>query len=216
MRSSEIESKVASFREALNKKKWELNRLSKELAKCEGEMRKLNREKVFTEEAQTIIRQVAIETQEQVRHHISDLVTVAISSIMPKKFAYSFHMKLSEKRGGVECEFELRKGKSIREIFSVGGGIVDIVSMALRVSVWSLTNLRPVLVLDEPLKALSPSFRSDASLFLKELSNELGLQIIMVTHSSELIEASDKVIPILSDGEQSKIRREGNGITRQN
>ena len=43
---------------------------------------------------------------------------------------------------------------------------------------------------------LSRDLHHKAAEMLKEISEKLGLQIIMVTHSEELIEAADKVFTI--------------------
>ena len=46
------------------------------------------------------------------------------------------------------------------------------------------------------MRFLSRDLHHKATEMLKEISEKLGLQIIMVTHSEELIEAADKVFTI--------------------
>ena len=74
-----------------------------------------------------------------------------------------------------------------------GGGLIDVISFALRVVLHSLETpqSRNVLVLDEPLK-WTGKLMSKAGQMIKEISNRLGLQVILVTHEPELSEIADR------------------------
>ncbi|MDD5006855.1 MAG: hypothetical protein PHC68_00465 [Syntrophorhabdaceae bacterium] len=198
-------TKIKGAQEKLQKAKWHLSHAKGELSQIEKKMRATNREIHFTEEAQTLIKKVAIETQEQLRYHLSELVSTAMATILPEDIAYTFQIKFLDRRGAVECEFSLKRGEAERGVFSAGGGVVDIVATALRFSVLMLSKNRRVIILDEPFRNLSRNWHPLASEFIKEVSTELGIQVILVTHSNELIEASESVIEVSSDGTQSWI-----------
>jgi DNA repair exonuclease SbcCD ATPase subunit len=55
---------------------------------------------------------------------------------------------------------------------------------------------RNVLILDEPFGNLSVDLMPRASEMIKQISERLGLQIIMVTHAEELIQAADKTFRV--------------------
>ncbi|KKK86498.1 hypothetical protein LCGC14_2762610, partial [marine sediment metagenome] len=55
---------------------------------------------------------------------------------------------------------------------------------------------RNVILLDEPLKNLSQNMQDKASMMLKELSNRLGIQFIIVTHEDTLTEYADRVFRV--------------------
>ena len=198
----------------LDKAIWAEQQLRKRLSATNARLRALNREQTWTEQAQAIIRQAAVDTRQSIKVHIADLVTAAIQSILPEQKWYEFEASFLDK-GGVE--FSLKKGGRVRDPFGVGGGIVDIVSTGLRFAIWSLSQLRPVVLLDEPFRNLSRTLygeqaKKKASALLKELSHELGLQLIVVTHDPDLIAEADAVFRVESDGEVSTIVEE-NGVS---
>ena len=142
--------------------------------------------------AQTIIQQVARDTQEKLRYHIQDIVQLALDACFPDQ--YEFQVNFEIKRGRTEASLTLLKdGNPMNPMNANGGGIVDITSFALRLAAWSLSKTDNVIIMDEPFRFLSRDLHPRAGEILKELSKKLGLQIIMVTHSEELIQQSDKI-----------------------
>ena len=79
--------------------------------------------------------------------------------------------------------------------------MVDVASFALRISLWALKNpkSRNTLLLDEPFKNLSRKYLPKASDMLKKLCDRMKLQIIMIAHPPELIEAADRVFNVELD-----------------
>ena len=89
--------------------------------------------------------------------------------------------------------FLVKRNKTEAELYISSGGVVDVLSLALRMAFWSLDKTkRPLLLLDEPLKHLSEDLQSRASDMLQMLSSKLGIQILMVTHEKALLEAVNK------------------------
>jgi DNA repair exonuclease SbcCD ATPase subunit len=91
---------------------------------------------------------------------------------------------------------------------AAGGGAVDVAAFALRVASWSMQRprTRPVIILDEPMRFLSPDLQPKASDMLQELSQKLGLQFIIVTHEEELTQQVDKVFEVLKKGGVTNVR----------
>ena len=186
-----------------------INKLVFKKQSIEDRIKELNSKKEKIEidienvkKAQAIIITVAKSIQSKLEYNISGLVTLALQGIFED--AYSFVLSFVEKRGKTEAEIYLeRDDMSLDPLMASGGGVVDVVSFALRVSLWSLqrAKLRRTIVLDEPFKHLSVELQILAVQMLKELSNKLGLQFIMVTHASEIISGADKVFYVsLEDG----------------
>ena len=73
--------------------------------------------------------------------------------------------------------------------------MVAVVGFLLRVTLVLLTQPedRRLLVLDETFAHVSEEYLPAVSGFLRDLVEETGLQIIMVTHQPELASAADKV-----------------------
>lgn len=172
-----------------------------------GQISNLEKEIKHTEKAQAIIQKVAKETQENLSYKLSEIVTLALNSIFDDP--YEFNVEFAIKRGKTEVEFLLlKKGNEYHPTNDIGGGVVDILSFALRIVMWSLKKprTRNVIILDEPFRFLSKDLQPKASLLLEELSEKLNLQFIMVSHSEDLIEGADKVFKAIKRKKITKIK----------
>ena len=75
-----------------------------------------------------------------------------------------------------------------------GGGVVDTVSIALRIA-FLLKYSPPIqgpIILDEPAKHLSDEYVFNIAEFLKQVCKEFNRQIILVTHNQHLSAIGDK------------------------
>ena len=107
---------------------------------------------------------------------------------------YEFKLEFVQKRNKTEAELWIvREGEKMKPLDASGGGVVDVLSLALRMAFWSLDKTkRPLLLLDEPLKMLSKNKAKLAMEMLQMLSSKLGIQILMVSHNEEFIAGADK------------------------
>jgi DNA repair exonuclease SbcCD ATPase subunit len=126
---------------------------------------------------------------------------------------YRFGLQFEIKRNKSECKVLVFKNDielNVKED-ETGGGVIDIVSFAMRLAVWSLTRPRtePLFVLDEPFKFVKGAGKLEmVGQVLQELSKSLGVQIIMASHDDALIEASDTAYRVIIDNDISEVRRE--------
>jgi len=74
-----------------------------------------------------------------------------------------------------------------------GGGPLSVAHPNLRFAIWSLQKTRPTIGLDEPFHFLSRDLQPKAAETLTQISKQIKLQILMVTHSPDLIESADRV-----------------------
>lgn len=148
-------------------------------------------------QAQEVIQVVAQTTQQQLEYHISEIVTLALAAVFPNP--YELHLDFELKRGRSEASIMFGKGEErFRPLTASGGGPVDVASFGLRVALWSLRmpRTRPVLILDEPFRFVSRGLQAQASAMIKEISERLGIQFVLVTHEETLVENADKVINV--------------------
>jgi DNA repair exonuclease SbcCD ATPase subunit len=66
--------------------------------------------------------------------------------------------------------------------------------------------LRKVIILDEPFKQISEEYRDRAIEFVKKVSEQTGIQIILVTHIAELARNADKVFKVSNESGNSIVR----------
>ena len=83
------------------------------------------------------------------------------------------------------------------DVWEDGGlGVADVIGFALRIALLVLykPKVRPVLFLDEPFRNLSMDYVSNASKFMKQVAQELGIQLVLITHNTEFISDAEQVI----------------------
>jgi DNA repair exonuclease SbcCD ATPase subunit len=195
---------VEQYRRKLDQLKGQQIQLLNQIKVNKSNISSYKKEKEESEQAQKIIQIVAKQTQDQIILHISSIITMALQSIFDED--YEFKIDFVEKRGKTEAEiYFLKDGKKNDPLNSSGGGIVDIASLILRISLWSLSNKTRLLILDEPLKFLSKEYIGKAIKMITELSKKLNLQFIIVTHINEMIDYADKVFGVSIRNRISKI-----------
>lgn len=147
----------------------------------------LTREGKAIERAQAIAQEVAASVQHQAHRRIADMVSRCLAAVFDNP--YTFRIRFERKRGKTEARLELeRDGHPLDALSETGGGVVDVAAFALRLACLLMQRppLRRLLVLDEPFKHLSPNYRPRVRELLITLSEELGVQIVMVTQDNEL------------------------------
>lgn len=153
------------------------------------------------EKAKNIVKVVALETQSQLEYRIASTISAAQQAVFEEP--YNLSVQFNEKRNKTECEmmFE-RDGKFVDPLGASGYGAVDIAAFGLRVACWSMSrNTRPIMILDESFKHLKGDEENKrAILMMKELSRELGLQIITISderaNKEDIMEGADKLFEV--------------------
>ena len=184
------------MRDVINKILTKKSILKENLESEKNEKKILVSDIKFQEEARAIFQRAAELTQSKLSVHLSDLVSLALKSVFEEP--YKFLVRFISKRGNTECEllFVDDKGNEYQPLNSCGYGPADVASFALKVSYWALGNYRPLLLIDEPFKHLSTNYKNKTSEMVKNLSTELGLQFIIITHSEALASHADKIFTV--------------------
>ncbi len=183
---------IEQYTGLLNQVKGQRTLLERQQKSARESSEEWKRRAVAIDTAQALIQQVARDTQEKLKYHIEDIVQLALDSCFPDQ--YDFRVDFEIKRGRTEASLTLLKdGNPMNPMDANGGGIVDITSFALRLAAWSLSKTDNVIIMDEPFRFLSRDLHPKAGQIMKRLSHKLKLQMIMVTHSEELIEQSDRM-----------------------
>lgn len=132
-----------------------------------------------------VLRTVCEAMQHEAYGRIEGLVTHALRYVFEDE--YTFRIVTAQKRGRVEaCLLVEKDGIRLDPLTECGGGVVDVVSFTLRLlAVTSDAANRKVLILDEPFRFLSASYRPRAAQLLRDLVDELDFQLVMVTHDAD-------------------------------
>ena len=76
----------------------------------------------------------------------------------------------------------------------VGGGVIGVASVVLRIVEAKLFGLAKILLLDEPLVHVSEKYLPKAAEFVKELAGRMEFDILMVSHQKALASGADVVL----------------------
>ena len=134
-------------------------------------------------EALDLTQIVAQQVQQLAHTKIAGVVSKCLEAVFDEP--YQFRIEFERKRNQTEARLVLERGGfEVDPITASGGGVVDTVAFALRVAclVLSRPKLQTLLVLDEPFKYVSADYLPRVRQLLETLSEEMGVQILMITH----------------------------------
>ncbi len=199
--------RITRLRSKLERRKGQQTQIESDLKAHNKKLRYDRRDLTKHEQAREIVKSVGLATQQQLEYHFSDIVTSALEAVFPDPYALS--VKFVERRGKTECnlQFEGSDGELYEPMGASGGGPIDTASFALRIAAWSMRTprSRPVFVLDEPFKYLSTDLQPQAGQMLREISEKLGVQLIIVTHEQELELCADRLFEVRQKKGISKV-----------
>ena len=190
-------SNISSLRSRLDQLKGKKAHIEQSLQEAKEKLKTQMRGIKRHELALDTIRMAALATQQQLQYHISDVVSSALDTVFEDP--YEMVVEFVQRRNKTECDLAFKKGDLLLDPLSASGcGVVDIASFALRIASWSMqrNRTRNVIILDEPFKHLSTNLMPQAGELLKRVCDDMNLQIIMVTHSEELVDSADKIFRV--------------------
>ncbi|UWE02423.1 ATP-binding protein [Laceyella sacchari] len=177
-------------------------------------------ERDLLEKVRVLFQLSAEHAREQAKQQLETLVTNALKYVFGS--AFRFEIELKDHGGTPTAEFYVVSTWDGQEIKNRpqearGGGIVDIVSLALRIAL--IETVKPRLsgpiILDEPGKHVSEDYIVPMIEFLKSVGETFGRQVIMVTHNIHLTESADAAYFVRLQGGKSVVEQSGrldNGI----
>ena len=146
----------------------------------------------------------------QAKIQIENLVTKCLQYVFESNI--EFRIEIEELRNKANAEFYVINDNpdfflKTKPEQSRGGGIVDIVSLALRISFMQThkPTIEGPLILDEPAKHVSEDYIYNVGDFLRQSSTMFNRQIIMVTHNSHLAELSEDAYRVELSGTESSV-----------
>lgn len=188
---------IQELRNKLERQKGQRDQIQQSLNLLRKDLLESKRSLLQHEQAREVIRTVGIDTQNQLSFHISDITSLALEAVFNEP--YELKVEFVQRRNKTECDlyFE-RNGERIDPISASGGGAVDVASFALRIASWSMMRprTRNTIILDEPLRFLSVDLQERASQMIKEISDKLGIQFILISHEQTIASYADRTFEV--------------------
>ena len=184
---------------------YSLSKIDSYISKEQGKREKIleqideNREAIediqskleLIEKVKLLLQKTSEFARDQAKNQIESLVTNCLQYIFENNI--EFEIEIGELYGKPNAEFYVTTNKNNLTIKtkpeqSRGGGIIDILSLALRIAFIQVhkPEIEGPLILDEPAKHVSEDYIFNVADFLKRTSEMFERQIIMVTHNNHL------------------------------
>lgn len=144
-----------------------------------------------------LLTKVSDYARRQLVEHIEETVTAALQTVLADD-SLRFEVEIREVAGKPSAEWRVVSRYGDVEVSNNpedarGGGIVDIVSLALRLALLELSRPRPEgpVILDEIGKHVSADYRENLAYFVKTYLQKTNRQGILITHAEELAKCGD-------------------------
>lgn len=208
-----LDHAIAGLRDHYNRRLGEQDAILRKKKQIEERLEGLRIEIDKLQQVKILLQESSAFAREQARRQIETMVTNALQFIFGDE-DLEFRVVIEEVRGRAEGEFLVvsKYGGELpvqtRPQDARGGGVVDVISLALRAALLQANRPRldgPIM-LDEPAKHVSEEYSRQVAEFLKQLSTAFGRQIIMVTHNQHLANTGDTAYMVEMRSGKSYVR----------
>lgn len=218
---ADLDQKLAKARIAWLRRKTTSDLLKQENMEIVAQEKEAIKEQELLDKVRLLFQKSGEHARKQAKIQLETLVSNALQYVFGASFRFEIDLSPADKNPTAEfyvvSEWD---GDVIRTKpqDARGGGIVDIISLALRIAF--LETIRPRLegpiLLDEPGKHVSEDYILPMTQFLQSVYETFDRQILLVTHNTHLTESADQAFYVrLTDGksEVHLSRRLDNGIS---
>lgn len=218
MTFNEIKGKFEKEYKTLVSLSTETDIIEKEKKILEEEIENLGVEEL--EQASKILQVLSASQKLKACELLEGLCTSAIQYSFSPDHEIKVSIKETGKKSVIDVKIMNTKTGFEEDIMDQnGGGVVDIVSTALRLI--ALQTYEPTIdgpiILDEPTKMVSSEYIPTLAEFLKSAGKDFGRQIILITHNEYLASIADEIISFSknNDGASEVEIMEGGAIENE-
>jgi DNA repair exonuclease SbcCD ATPase subunit len=194
----QIETQFKAIEKRKNEIQGEVNLLEKQVSDREEELSNLEGQYKIREEALDILKIYAKSKEKKIESKVDDILTAGFNAIAPGENIRS-KLQFDIKRGQAVAEpkFQIEingEKKDVNIEKSDSGGFANVAGFLYKLLILSMYNprQRPVIIADEPFKNLSECYLEATGNFIKMLATKLNIQVVLITHKTQLQEIGDK------------------------
>lgn len=203
-----LENNINILREYISREEGKKEKLTEQLTETKFNLEKIQMELELLEKVTIVFQKTSEFARQQAKRQIETLVTKCLQYVFESDI--EFVIELDELRNKANAEFYVVNNiddlviKTKPEL-SRGGGVVDIVSLSLRIAFLQIHKppIEGPLILDEPAKHVSEDYIYNVGEFLKQTSEMFNRQVIMVTHNQHLAAISTNAYRVELNGSTS-------------
>lgn len=205
--NKQLSNKFEQLKTNYNQKVGQLQAIQDHLASSKTQLIALTDKEDLTLKTSLFLQSLSDHTRLQVLDKIAGIVTDALQTIKDTNLTFTMRLVIKANQPTLEMGIiDKLSGQTYDVLTSFGGGICDIVSLALRVALlvkWQPT-LSRVLILDEACKHVAQKDQELLAIFVRKLSEALNVQFIWISHSEILEQAGHKIFEVIKKNGISK------------
>ena len=212
-RITNLEKNINNLNDFISKQDGKRSQLLEIRQKEEKTLEFITRQYELLEQVMILFQKTSQFAREQAKSQIEILVTKCLQYVFESDM--EFQIEIEELRNKPNAEFYIINDTAdfflkTKPEQSRGGGVVDIVSLALRISFMQThkPSIEGPLILDEPAKHVSADYIYNVGDFLKQASEMFNRQIIMVTHNAHLAALSENSYRVQLLGTTSELSKQ--------
>jgi len=198
---SHIEFSLSELRSRYNQGLGQKEMLERQKAEKEEALTQAKKDIELWQQVQILFSKVSEFARAQLKARIEETVTAALQAVFERDdIAFEIEMRTINNQPAAVWNVVSYYGTG-DDISTVsgspedarGGGVSDIVSLALRLALLELARPKPAgpVLLDEVGKHVSRNYAPNVAAFLKQYAQKTGRQIILITHDPNLAEVAD-------------------------
>jgi ABC-type glutathione transport system ATPase component len=161
------------------------------------------------QEALQLLEDVANSRRSAMKDKIEKIITEALQLIYGSDYSVELEYDVKNNRSFLDIKMikQIDGGHVKRNMAGFGGGVCDTISVPLRLLVLiGSKQTDKIAVLDECYKHVDPERIEYVSEFLKDISQKLGIQLILCSHHEIMRDQADAVYEISDDNGKSVIK----------
>ena len=197
---TQLESKLTSLNSELNSLNGKCELLSKQNETSNTKLTELSHNREIYKKSIELLTLVQNETNNKIKSGFQDIVSYALRYVYNAD--YAFELEFGRRGNLPELDFNIKTPtckKAYDPEDTSGGGVLNIVSLALRIALMELhkPKIEGFLILDEPFAQINGKENLEqAERFLKAINERIKRQIIMVTNGDQMLSIADNIIEI--------------------
>lgn len=189
---------LADLKEEVSNRSVRHNVLCEDKARYNKQLEDHKKTLFHIEEAKALIQKISADMNSVVAYSMSDIVQSMLDSLFPSRYKCVLDFTIKNNRTHVDIYLDMN-GEKIYPLDQDGGGVANIMELGLRLASLQLGSTRKTIILDQPLKDLSGDFLPIGASILKKISEDLGLQLIIINHVPEFMEIANKTFHFEKD-----------------
>jgi DNA repair exonuclease SbcCD ATPase subunit len=193
---SDIFAAVNKFCEQHSADKLRIDFLIKANLEKQKQREDLSKNTILLEDVRVFLQELAEVTRNEIMCGLQDIVTLCLQSVFGPDVRFEIEVGTSRNNTSIDFFVVSEEGSHVvrmRPEDSMGGGVIDTISIGLRFGLMKILNPLPIgpVIFDEPAKMVSGDRIESIGQLIKDMSRLFNKQIIMVTHHSNLADVAD-------------------------